>query len=537
MAPGLYPLYCGLISRGCIGRPFAWQESIMAVSMILQRFDLSMGDPAYVLKIKQTLTIKPLNFTMKAKIRPEYAANRPSLAATIPKELASDKSAISGSTTHGSRGRGVLILYGSNSGSCEGFAQTLGEDAGKMGFWPVTVAPLDEHVGQLPTHFTTTIIVTCSYEGKPADNARDFVAWVASLADPEALRGVRYLVFGCGHKDWVDTYQRIPRLIDEKLAKAGATRIFKRGEANAAGDFVGEFDAWREKIWKEFGTPNQEEERQKGGVFDVEVIPGKRGEILRMSELDFARVLKNEPLVQMDGEKYSMKRHIEIQLPEDMTYLPGSYLQVLPTNGREIVQRALTYFGLDKDDSIIIKKVSGHVRAQFPTDSAVNVQQVLECYVELTATASRSQIKILANHTTDKKDKAALEAVADANYDSEILSKRISIMDLLAKYSSVKLPIATFLEIATPMRVRQYSISSSPSYLGEGKCSLTVAVLVAPAKSGIGMYKGIFGGFFIFNVQVLHPTILLYLSLDRKSWRVFDPADSDCPTILNNQLS
>ena len=463
----------------------------MAVSMIIQRFNLSLGDPTYTLKIKQTLTMKPLNFTMKAKIRPEYPANRPSLSATIPKEIASDKSAISPSTTQGSRGRGVLVLYGSNSGSSEGFAQTIGEDAGKMGFWPITVAPLDEHVGQLPSHSMATIIVTCSYEGNPADNARDFVAWVESLSDPKALEGVKYMVFGCGHKDWVDTYQRIPRLIDEKLAKVGATRLRERGEANAAGDFVGEFDAWREKIWKEFGTPNQEEERQKAGVFDVEVVPGKRGEILRMSDLDFAHVLKNEPLVQMDGDKYSMKRHIEIQLPEDMTYLPGSYLQVLPTNGHETVQRALTYFGLDKDDSIIIKKVSGHVRAQFPTDSPVNVQQVLECYVELTATASRNQIKILAKHTTDEKDKAALEATADANYDSEILSKRISIMDLLAKYLSVKLPISTFLEIATPMRVRQYSISSSPSFIGEGKCSLTVAVLVAPAKSGIGMYKGI----------------------------------------------
>src|SRR5271154_3932109 len=109
---------------------------MMAVSMILQRFDLSLGDPVYTLKIKQTLTMKPLNFTMKAKIRPEYVANRPSLSATIPKEVTSDKSVISTATTQGCRGRGVLVLYGSNSGSSEGLAQTIGEDAGKMGFWP-----------------------------------------------------------------------------------------------------------------------------------------------------------------------------------------------------------------------------------------------------------------------------------------------------------------------------------------------------------------------------------------------------------------
>src|SRR6266496_4624320 len=75
---------------------------------------------------------------------------------------------------------------------------------------------------------------------------------------------------------------------------------------------------------------------------------------------------------------------------------------------------------------------------------------------------------------------------------TEIMSKRVSMLDLLAKYPTVKLPIATFLEISTPMRVRQYSISSSANYLGEGKCSLTVAVLVGPAKSGTGVHKGMY---------------------------------------------
>jgi cytochrome P450 / NADPH-cytochrome P450 reductase len=462
--------------------------------MIVQRFDLMLGDPNYTLKIKQTLTIKPQGFSMRVRIREGYSANRPSLADAIPKEIDSDKSAIgdSDSTASGAKGKeGLLVLYGSNSGSSEGFAQTIGEDAAKMGFWPITVGPMDEFVGQLPTHQMSTAIVTCSYEGKPADNAHDFVAWIESLEKGKSLNGVKYMVFGCGHKDWVDTYQRIPKLIDEKLESAGATRIYERGEANAAGDFVGDFDSWREKMWKQFGTPNQAEERTKAGVFDVKVVPGKRQDVLKLSDLDFAHVLKNEPLVTMDGEKYSQKLHIEIQLPHEMTYLPGHYLQVLPTNGSEAVQHALTYFGLDQDDSIIIKKTAGHVRAQFPTDTPVNVQQVLECYVELTATASRNQIKVLANNTTDEKDKAALNSASDSNYESDVLSRRISILDLLPKYPSVKLPIATFLEISTPMRVRQYSISSSPSYLGEGKCSLTVAVLQAPAKSGKGIYKGL----------------------------------------------
>jgi cytochrome P450/NADPH-cytochrome P450 reductase len=261
------------------------------------------------------------------------------------------------------------------------------------------------------------------------------VAWVENLKDGGTeLDGVKYFVFGCGHKDWVDTYQRIPTLIDEKLAKVGVKRLYERGEANAAGDFVGDFDSWRERVWKEFGLPNQEKERQDKGVFDVQVVEGKRGDILRLSDLQFAHVLKNEPLVEMDGQKYSMKRHIEVQLPVGMTYLPGNYLQVLPTNGPENVERALQHFQLDKDDSIIIQKVSGHVRAQFPTDAPVNAQQVLQRYIELSATVSRNQIKTVALYATDEKDKAALEKAADGDYERDIMSNCVSILDLLDKY-------------------------------------------------------------------------------------------------------
>lgn len=467
---------------------------MLGIAMILQRFDLSLEDPHYTLQIQQSLTIKPRNFSIRAKIRPGYAASRPSLSSVVPKEFVSDESHTGPiSPENGDSGKGVLILYGSNAGSSESFAHTLGEDAGKMGFEPIIVAPLDDYTGRLSKNFMATVIVTCSYEGKPADNAQDFVNWVSSLKEGcRELEGVNYLVFGCGHTDWVDTYQRIPRLLDERLEKFGATRIFERGEANAAGDFVGDFDIWRERVWKKFASPHKVAESKSAGVFDVEVVCGKRSDILKLSDVQFARVLKNESLVEMDGDKYSMKRHIEIQLPEGMSYVPGSYLQVLPTNGDETVDRALNYFGLDKDDSIVIKKTAGHVRAQFPTDTPVNAHQVFQCYIELNSTASRNQIRTLAQHSNDSNDKSQLEELAAAKFESEIMQKRISMLDLLREYSSIKLPLGTFFEISTPMRVRQYSISSSEAYIGEGKCSLTVAVLISPAKSGKGIYKGQF---------------------------------------------
>ena len=55
--------------RACIGRAFAWQEGHLAVAMILQNFNLEAVDPSYVMKLRQTLTIKPINFRFRASLR------------------------------------------------------------------------------------------------------------------------------------------------------------------------------------------------------------------------------------------------------------------------------------------------------------------------------------------------------------------------------------------------------------------------------------------------------------------------------------
>ena len=56
-------------------------------------------------------------------------------------------------------------------------------------------------------------------------------------------------MFGCGNRDWVKTYQRIPTLIDETIDAHGATRLAPRGEDDAGGgDFFESFDEWMKAL-------------------------------------------------------------------------------------------------------------------------------------------------------------------------------------------------------------------------------------------------------------------------------------------------
>ena len=111
---------------------------------------------------------------------------------------------------------------------------------------------LDNAASRLPAGIPV-VIVTASFEGEPADNAAQFVAWISSLktdGGKGALDGVSYTIFGCGNREWVRTYQRIPRLIDEKMAEAGADRMMERGEGDAASaDFFQKFDEFEDQMW------------------------------------------------------------------------------------------------------------------------------------------------------------------------------------------------------------------------------------------------------------------------------------------------
>ncbi len=58
----------GTGERACIGRQFALHEAVLALGMVLQRYDFE-ADPSYELKIVESLTLKPSGFTLRPRVR------------------------------------------------------------------------------------------------------------------------------------------------------------------------------------------------------------------------------------------------------------------------------------------------------------------------------------------------------------------------------------------------------------------------------------------------------------------------------------
>ncbi|KAK8007446.1 kinase-like domain-containing protein [Apiospora arundinis] len=474
-------------ARGCIGRPFAWQEAQLCITMLLQNFNFVMD--RYDGDIKQTLTIKPDEFYMRAILRdgmtPTQLEHR--LSGTSPEKA--QKAAKDAAPVVGGSGAGkpMTVLYGSNSGTCEALAQRLASDAPRHGFKVTKLDCMDSSFGSLPKD-QPTVVITASYEGQPPDNAGLFVSWAESIKDKDALKDSAYAVFGCGHHEWAQTFHRIPKLVNEKLAEAGAERLAPIGLADvASGDCFTDFEAWEdEQLWpalaKRYGAAQSEEEPFLAASISV-TVDKPRLSTLRQDLME-AEVVDSRALT-AEGEP--VKRHLEIKLPSSSTYRAGDYLAVLPINPTVTVQRAMKRFALAWDASLTIKT---DAQTSLPTNTPVSANDIFGAYVELAQPATKRNIATLAEATMDEKVKAELLKLAADDFATEIIAKRVSVLDLLEKFPAVNLPLASFLTMLPPMRVRQYSISSSPLW-NPSHVTLTYSILDAPSKSGQGQYVGV----------------------------------------------
>ena len=460
--------------RACIGRFFAIQEAVLALSMLLQRFEISRDNPNYQLKIKEAITIKPDDFKMRVKRKEIIIENEASNKQKKVKEVVDLPV---GRTT----GKPLLILFGSNTGLSEGFARNIYQQACQFGYRP-TISAMDDAIDQLSPK-VPTVIVTASYEGKPPRNAVKFLEWLEELQDGK-LKGMSYAVLGCGHKDWVKTYQAVPTQVDQLLFKMGAKPIVERGALNGAANVYDDFEKWQEMFWAKMPR-----EILKGQDFSVK-ISNDRLKTLEQKILRKGIVLRNEELVDMTHPLGRSKRHIEIELPKGMEYNSGDYLSILPSNPKENIDRIFRRLGYSVDTQITIQ-AEAMQQFHLPVGYPITLLDIFTNYVELGQPATPKQIETLASYCLCPPEKHALEALVPKEvYEKEVLKKRISVLDLLERYMSVDIPLKELLKMLPPIKTRLYSIASSP-YLDNQKVALTVAVVHSPAWSGQGDYKGL----------------------------------------------
>ncbi|MEU7502499.1 cytochrome P450 [Streptomyces griseofuscus] len=479
--------------RACIGRQFALHEATLLLGLLVHRYRL-IDHTDYQLEIKQTLTLKPDDFTLKLARRTTQERRRP--AVTVSETTAGQNTG----TVRRASGTTLTLLHGSNLGTCAGIARDLSDEGEERGFTS-SLASLDDATGKLDPAAGPLVIVAASYNGRPTDDAAEFVAWLVDL-EPGSLTGLPYAVLGVGDRNWAATYQRIPTLIDERLTAAGAIPVLARGAADASGDFAGTVDRWTTDLWtsllERYGDATADaaaaaEPEEGQGLYELEdATDSVIGGLAARHGVQPMEVLDAYELVDTDHELGRSKRFLRLRLPEGATYRTADHLAILPSNPEALVQRVAARFGLDLDRTVRLR-ARRRSRGALPVDRPLTLRRLLTDFAELQDAATPEQVAVLAEHTACPPEQQPLAALATAepeDFREQVTSQGRSLLDLLEQYRACELPFEHFLELLPVLRPRHYSISSSAE-ASPGEVDLMVSLLAAPHRSGEGTFRGI----------------------------------------------
>ncbi|MCP9274000.1 cytochrome P450 [Mycolicibacterium arenosum] len=464
----------GTGERSCIGRQFALHEAAMLIARLVHRYRL-IDSSHYVLEW-EGMSRRPVGFSVDLVRR--TSADRVVVSAPVAAVGAASASApVRAGTT-------LAVLHGSNLGTCRALAKQLAEEATDIGC-VATVAALDTAAGKLPD-VDAVLIIASSYNGQPTDDARDFYAWLQS--DSAVLQGnPLFAVLGVGDHNWADTYQAVPKIYFERLTELGGRALLPRAAADTSGDLTGTLEEFETALWaalaEHYGDPDAVPlTANDEPLYDLRLIEGP---LTAAIDARFAvqpmTVTLNDELVNVPGQA---KHYVRVALPDGMSYSTGDHLTVLADNPPDVVDTVLELLEIDPELRLSInpRRTS---RRLIALDREVSVRELLTHFVELRKPATRSQLKRLAVVNPCDPERKALEELAESDEPCAL-----SPLECLAQYRACALTGAELLELLEPMTPRHYSIASS-SRLSAHEVALIVSVLDTPARSGLGLFKGV----------------------------------------------
>lgn len=227
----------------------------------------------------------------------------------------------------------LLIAFGSQSGNAESLAKRLAKDAASRGF-AAGVAGLDSlQSADLVKHPNVLLITSTWGEGEMPDNAAAFWEGLNQNGASPVLKGVRYGVLALGDLNYGDTFCLAGKLLDERLAELGATRVVERVDCDV--DFDEPAAVWAARAWEAFGGKGDET------VVKAEVVEGWS------KKRPFPAPLISKFKLNAPGSAKDT-RHVAFSLAgSGLSYEAGDALGVFVRNDPLMVDGIIAAHGLD----------------------------------------------------------------------------------------------------------------------------------------------------------------------------------------------
>jgi len=370
----------------------------------------------------------------------------------------------------------MKILYGTQTGTAEGFALELRKQAKKYGFSGVIGDIEDFEFEELVEEPLVIFVVATYGEGEPTDGSEEFYSLMKEKAEAgeKVLESTSFAVFGLGNRQY-EFFNQMGKDYDKFLGEIGGERLLDVGLGDDDQNLESEWLEWKTQFW-DIVLP-----KYKGPDFVIDDtsfecsyttvwIPDdtkrrlpkpQRVQCTTRNGLESSRIVKVKDVRQLrQNLKEGSTLHVDFDLGKlNIRYRTADNLNVIAPNDTEEVLEIIERLGLQPEDLFELKRVDVHDITPLPLPSCISVKNAFRWQLDIHAPPRKRFLREILSFCSDEGEKKELEELGDTMDDRK--GEFWTLLKVLNKFPSLDPPLEALCELLPKLRPRAYTISSS----------------------------------------------------------------------------